>query len=170
MTKSKRLGPLDGHGMHTVIETDDATPEAPEVPEPQTDANEGPKDGEPTGPLPGAADYDWSAHYGEDVELYRHTFRDGTVVALRPFGSVFSKTLLWKLRNADSESEVQFTAIMRGGCPAVDVVLDRVAGAVIDSDDYEYDPIDDLFASWMKAGTSTTPESNDGLSLGKSDS
>ncbi len=125
---------------------------------------------EPQGPLPGAADYDWSAHYGEDVELYRHTFRDGTVVALRPFGSVFSKTLLWKLRNADSESEVQFTAIMRGGCPAVDVVLDRVAGAVIDSDDYEYDPIDDLFASWMKAGTSTTEDADDGLSLGKSGS
>lgn len=120
-------------------------------------------------PLPGAADYDWSAHYG-DIELYRHTFRDGTVVALRPFGSVFSKTLLWKLRNAESESEVQFTAIMRGGCPAVDVVLDRVAAAVLDADDYEYDPIDDLFDSWMKAGTSTTPEANDGLSLGKSES
>lgn len=123
---------------------------------------------EPHGPLPGAADYDWSAHYGADVELYRHTFRDGTVVALRPFGAVFSKTLLWKLRNAEATTEVEFTTIMRGGCPAVDVVLDRVAGAVIDSDDYEYDPIDDLFQSWMKAGTSTTPESNDGLSLGKS--
>lgn len=134
--------------------------EAPETPE-------APKD-EPTGPLPGAADYDWSAHYGEDVELYRHTFRDGTVVALRTFGVVFSKTLLWNLRNAESTSEVEFTAIMRGGCPAVDVVLDRLARAVMDSDDYGYDPIDDLFQSWMKAGTGTTPEANDGLSLGKS--
>ncbi|OHU53809.1 hypothetical protein BKG81_06820 [Mycobacteroides chelonae] len=140
------------------------------VAEARTDTPEAPKDDESQGPLPGAEDYDWSVHYGEDVELYRHTFRDGTVVALRPFGSVFSKTLLWKLRNAEATSEVEFTTIMRGGCPAVDVVLDRVAGAVIDSDDYEYDPIDDLFQSWMKAGTSTAPESNDGLSLGKSDS
>ncbi|MDM1889074.1 hypothetical protein PP292_24630, partial [Mycobacteroides abscessus] len=80
----------------------------------------------------------------------------------------FSKTLLWKLRNAESEAEVQFTAIMRGGCPAVDVVLDRVAAAALDADDYEYDPIDDLFGSWMKAGTSTTEDADDGLSLGKS--
>ncbi|SKI75369.1 hypothetical protein [Mycobacteroides abscessus] len=170
MTKRKTLGPLDEYGMHTVVETDDASPQSPEVTEPHTDTPEAPKDDEPQGPLPGDADYDWSAHYGEDVELYRHTFRDGTVVALRPFGAVFSKTLLWKLRNAEATTEVEFTTIMRGGCPAVDVVLDRVAGAVIDSDDYEYDPIDDLFQSWMKAGTSTTPESNDGLSLGKSDS
>ncbi|MGH3956950.1 MAG: hypothetical protein ACRDTI_23235 [Mycobacterium sp.] len=118
-------------------------------------------------PLPGAADYDWSAHYG-DAELYRHTFRDGTVVAIRTFGVVFSKTLLWNLRHAESTSEAEFTGIMRAGCPAVDIVLDRVARAVVDSDDYEYDPIDDLFASWMKAGTSSTPEANDGLSLGKS--
>ncbi|SKU84634.1 Uncharacterised protein [Mycobacteroides abscessus subsp. abscessus] len=161
MTKSKRLGPLDESGMHTVIETDEATPEA-------TEATDGPASDAPQKPLPGDAAYDWSAHYGEDVELYRHTFRDGTVVALRPFGSVFSKTLLWKLRNAESEAEVQFTAIMRGGCPAVDVVLDRVAAAALDADDYEYDPIDDLFGSWMKAGTSTTEDADDGLSLGKS--
>lgn len=144
--------------------------ETAEVAEAHTETPEAPKDDEPQGPLPGDADYDWSAHYGEDVELYRHTFRDGTVVALRTFGVVFSRTLLWKLRNAEATSEVEFTTIMRGGCPAVDVVLDRVAGAVLDTDDYEYDPIDDLFQSWMKAGTSTTPESNGGLSLGKSDS
>lgn len=167
MAKSKRLGPLDEHGMHTVIETDDATPEAPEVTEPQTDATEGLKDGEPTAPLPGAVDYDWSAHYG-DVELYRHTFRDGTVVALRTFGVVFSKTLLWNLKNADTTSEVEFKAIMRAGCPAAEAVLNRVAAAVLDSDDYEYDPIEDLFESWMKAGTSTTDDADDGLSLGKS--
>lgn len=159
MTKSKKLGPLDESGMHTVIETDEATPDAAET-------TVTPKD-EPQKPLPGDADYDWSAHYG-DIGLYRHTFRDGTVVALRPFGSVFSKTLLWKLRNAESESEVQFTAIMRGGCPAVDVVLDRVAAAVLAADDYEYDPIAELFALWMKAGTSTTEDADDGLSLGKS--
>ncbi|WP_079673242.1 hypothetical protein [Mycobacteroides abscessus] len=146
--------------MHTVIEADEATPEA-------TETTDGPASDAPHKPLPGDAEYDWSAHYG-DIELYRHTFRDGTVVALRPFGSVFSKTLLWKLRNAETESEVQFTAIMRGGCPAVDVVLDRVAAAALDTDDYEYDPIAELFASWMKAGTSTTEDADDGLSLGKS--
>ncbi|ORA56324.1 hypothetical protein [Mycobacteroides franklinii] len=148
----------------TVVEEAETT----EVTEAQTDTPEAPKDDEPAGPLPGAADYDWSAHYGEGVELYRHTFRDGTTVALRPFGAVFSKTLLWKLRHAESTSEVEFTTIMRGGCPVVDVVLDRVAAAVLDTDDYEYDPIDDLFQSWMKAGTSTTPDADDGLSLGKS--
>lgn len=118
-------------------------------------------------PLPGAADYDWSAHYG-DVNLYRHTFRDGTVVALRTFSAVFSKALLWKLRNAESTTEVEFAAIGRAGCPAAEVVLNRVAAAVLESDDYEYDPIEDLFESWMKAGTSTTPDADDGLSLGKS--
>lgn len=162
MAKRKTLGPLDGHGMHTVIETDDAAPEAAEATEAQPDT---PK--KPQGPLPGAADYDWSAHYG-DVELYRHTFRDGTVVALRTFGAVFSKALLWKLRNAESTTEVEFATIERAGCPAAEAVLNHVAAAVLESDDYEYDPIDDLFQSWVKAGTSTTPDADDGLSLGKS--
>lgn len=139
----------------------DADPETPSDSQP---------DGEPTEdaqPLPGAEDYDWAAHYG-DVELYRHTFRDGTVVALRTFGVVFSKTLLWNLKNADTTSEVEFKAIMRAGCPAAEAVLNRVAAAVLESDDYEYDPIEDLFESWMKAGTSTTDDADDGLSLGKS--
>ncbi|OHU26270.1 hypothetical protein BKG77_06950 [Mycobacteroides chelonae] len=135
--------------------------------DPEPDNQPDDKPTEDAKPLPGAADYDWSAHYG-DVDLYRHTFRDGTVVALRTFGAVFSKSLLWKLKDAESTTEVEFATIVRAGCPAAEAVLNHVAAAVLESDDFEYDPIEDLFNSWMKAGTSTTPDADDGLSLGKS--
>lgn len=136
---AKKLGPLDEHGMHTVIETDDSS----EKPEPK----------------PGDADYDWSAHYG-DAELYTHTFADGTVVALKTFGSIFSKTWMYKIRHLHTEVDVEMAAIERGACPEANMVLENLDA------DGDSDPIDELFKAWSTNATAPA-EGEEGLTSGE---
>lgn len=112
----------------------------------------------PAEPKPGAPDYDWSAHYGTD-DLYRHTFADGTVVALKPFGSIYSKTWLYKIRNMVTDVDVQFASIDRASCETARAVLESL-------DDTVGDPLDDLFTAWVAAGTQHA-DGDEGLTSGK---
>lgn len=96
-------------------------------------------------PKPGDADYDWSAHYDTN-DLYRHTFADGTVVALKKFGAIYSKTWLYKLRGLVTDVDVEFAALDRGACETAKELL-------MSLDDSDGDPISDLFAAWVDAGT-----------------
>ncbi len=100
---------------------------------------------EPAKPKPGDKDYDWAAQYGTD-NLYVHTFPDGTVVALKPFGSIYSKTWLYKLRKAVSDVDIEFAALDRGSCDVARVVLESI-------DDSEGDPLSDLFKAWAATAT-----------------
>lgn len=110
-------------------------------------------------PKPGAADYDWSAHYDTD-DLYTHTFKDGTVVAIKAFGAIYSKTFLYKIRGLPTDTDIEFAAIDRASCPTAQEVL---AGL----DDTVGDPIDELWTAWIAAGTSRG-EGDPGLTPGKS--
>lgn len=94
-------------------------------------------------PKPGDADFDWSVLYGTD-ELYVHTFPDGTVVALKSFGSIFSKTWLYKIRSLKTNVDVELAAIDRGTCPQARAVLEQL-------DDSEGDPIDELWSAWSSS-------------------
>lgn len=124
------------------------------------DAGVGPADQTPAAgePKPGDPDYDWSAHYGTE-DLYRHTFADGTVVALKPFGSIYSKTWLYKIRNMATDVDVQFASIDRASCETARAVLESL-------DDTVGDPLDDLFTAWVAAGTQRA-EGDQGLTPGK---
>lgn len=97
-------------------------------------------------PKPGDPEYDWVAAYGTS-DLYAHTFPNGTVVALKPFASIYSKTWLYKIRNLPTESDIQFAAIDRGSCDVAREVLESL-------DDSAGDPLDDLWRSWSASGTS----------------
>ncbi|OFJ55183.1 hypothetical protein BEL07_03135 [Mycolicibacterium grossiae] len=103
-------------------------------------------------------DYDWSPHYDTD-DLYRHTLPNGQVIALRTFGSIYSKSWLYKLRNAQTDTDVQFAAIDRAACPLAQTILESVDAPIGGSD-----PLDALWEAWSKAGTSHG-EGGDGLSL-----
>ena len=94
---------------------------------------------------PGDKDYDWAAEYDTE-SVYVHTFPDGTTVGLKPFGSIYSKTWLYKVRNATSDVDLEFSALDRGSCPAARRVLEGL-------DDTDGDPLSDLFTAWAKAGT-----------------
>jgi hypothetical protein len=117
---------------------------APEpVTEPVTETVTEPKP-EPK-PKPGAAGYDWAAQYNTD-NLYVHTFPSGTVVALKPFGSIYSKTWLYKIRTLQTDVDIEFAAIDRGACDVAREVLRTL-------DDSDGDPIDDLFKAWAASAT-----------------
>ena len=96
-------------------------------------------------PKPGAADYDWAADYGTD-NLYLHTFPSGTVVALKPFASIYSKTWLYKIRTLQTDVDIEFAAIDRGASDTARAVLR-------DLDDTDGDPIDELFKAWAASAT-----------------
>lgn len=108
-------------------------------------------------PKPGDPDYDWVARYGTD-DLYTHTFSDGTVLALKSFASIYSKTWLYKVRKMASNAEVEFAAFDRASCGEARDVLENL-------DDTAGDPIDELFKAWTKAGTSRG-DGDDGLTPG----
>lgn len=110
-------------------------------------------------PKPGAADYDWAPHYDTD-DLYTHTFSDGTVVAIKAFGAIYSKTFLYKVRALPTEADIEFAAIDRASCPLAREIL---AGL----DDTVGDPIDELWTAWVAAGTSRG-KGDPGLTPGKS--
>jgi hypothetical protein len=96
-------------------------------------------------PKPGAADYDWAADYGT-ADLYSHTFPSGTVVALKPFASIYSKTWLYKIRTLQTDVDIEFAAIDRGASDTARAVLR-------DLDDTDGDPIDELFKAWAASAT-----------------
>ena len=104
------------------------------MPKPETDQ-----------PKPGDAGYDWTAHYDTD-DLYIHTFTDGTVVALKAFKTIFSKTWLYKIRSLKTNVDVELAAIDRGSCPEARAVLEGLP-------DSEGDPIDELWAAWSTSDT-----------------
>ena len=107
---------------------------------------------------PGEPGYDWSKHYDTD-DLYTHTFTDGTVVALKPFAAIYSKTWLYKIRGMDSDIDVEFASIDRAACETAREVL-------LSLDDTQGDPLDELLAAWVAAGTSRG-EGDEGLTPGK---
>lgn len=104
---------------------------------------------------PGDPGYDWSQHYG-DADLYLHTFGNGKTVALKVFGSIYNKTWLFKIRKAQSNSEIEFASIERAACDEAIEVLEGLP-------DDDGDPISDLWNAWIKAGTANDPDGDDGL-------
>lgn len=110
-------------------------------------------------PKPGAADYDWSQNYPEGVDLYTYTFPSGTVVAIKTFGAIYSKTWLYKIRNLQSDADIEFAAIDRAACDVAREVL-------MSLDDTVGDPINDLWKAWVADGTSNG-EGDEGLTPGK---
>ncbi|MUL47608.1 hypothetical protein FZI85_25165 [Mycobacterium sp. CBMA293] len=93
-------------------------------------------------PVPGDPDYNWAQHYPEGAELYVHTFPDGKTVALKTFGSIYSKTWLYKISRLQTDTDVIFAAIKRGCCPQADAFLMAL-------DDSVGDPLDDLYQAWL---------------------
>jgi hypothetical protein len=98
-------------------------------------------------PKPGEAGYDWSQHYDTE-NLYLHTFPDGTVVGLKPFTAIFSKTWLYKIRSLPTNVDVELAAIDRGSCPQARAVLEGL-------DDTAGDPIDELWKAWSTSDVKT---------------
>lgn len=110
-------------------------------------------------PKPGAADYDWTPHYDTE-DLYSHTFKDGTVVVIKAFGSIYSKTFLYKIRDLPTDTDIEFAVIDRAACPTAREVL-------LSLDDTEGDPLDDLWNAWIASGTAHA-DGDKGLTPGKS--
>lgn len=118
-----------------------------------------PKESEPkkkSEPKPGDPDYDWSGHY-DTTDLYSHTFPNGTVVAIKPFASIYSKTWLYKVRALQTDVDIEFAAIDRAACETAKEIL-------MNLDDTEGDPLADLYAAWLAAGTK---QGDKGLSAGE---
>lgn len=111
-------------------------------------------------PKPGDAGFDWTPLYGTG-DLYTHTFADGTVVAIRSFGSIYSKTFLYKLRNAQVDTDIQFAAIDRAACATAQAIIESLEAPIGGAD-----PVDELWDAWSKAGTGHA-EGDKGLSLGE---
>lgn len=109
-------------------------------------------------PKPGDPDYDWSGHY-DTTDLYTHTFPDGTVVAIKPFAAIYSKTWLYKIRQLQTDTDIEFAAIDRAACPTAQEVL-------MNLDDTEGDPFDDLYKGWLEAGTKNA-DGDKGLTPGE---
>lgn len=109
-------------------------------------------------PTPGDADYDWSVHYPAGADLYTHTFPDGTVVSIKSFASIYSKTWMYKLRQLNSQTETEFAAIDRGSC-------DEAREVLLNLDDTAGDPLAELFKAWLQAGTKRDDD-DEGLSPG----
>ncbi|OBA94668.1 hypothetical protein A5668_09205 [Mycolicibacterium fortuitum] len=109
-------------------------------------------------PKPGDPDYDWSGHY-DTTDLYTHRFPDGTVVAIKPFASIYSKTWLYKIRQLQTDTDIEFAAIDRAACPTAQEVL-------MGLDDTNGDPFDDLYKAWLEAGT-TNGDGDKGLTAGE---
>ena len=138
-----------------VEELDDGTIAVTEV---AGTAAEPPGDAEKADPKPGDADYDWSGHY-DTTDLYTHTFPDGTVVAIKPFASIYSKTWLYKIRQLQTDTDIEFAAIDRAACPTAQEVL-------MNLDDTEGDPFEDLYKAWLEAGTKNA-DGDKGLTSGE---
>lgn len=109
-------------------------------------------------PNVGDPDYDWSTHYGTD-ELYTHTFPNGTVVAIKTFEAIYTKTWLYSIRGLQTNVDFEFAAIDRAACPTAQEVLESL-------DDADSDPIADLFKAWTSKGTSRG-KGDEGLTPGK---
>ena len=109
-------------------------------------------------PKPGDPDYDWSGHY-DTTDLYTHRLPDGTVVAIKPFASIYSKTWLYKIRQLQTDTDIEFAAIDRAACPTAQEVL-------MGLDDTNGDPFDDLYKAWLEAGTSNG-DGDKGLTAGE---
>jgi hypothetical protein len=106
-------------------------------------------------PKPGEPEYDWTPHY-DTPNLYRHTFKDGTVVAIRSMQAIQNRTWMYKMRDVKSDDQFIVKAISRASCVVADGVLMRL-------DDTHGDPIDELWAGWLAAGTGN---GDGGLSAG----
>ncbi|WP_396921683.1 hypothetical protein [Mycolicibacterium sp.] len=97
-------------------------------------------------PKPGDPDYDWSHHYPEGVDLYTHTYPNGTVVSLRRFKDIYSKQWLRSIRNLESDFDIQNAAIDRAACETAQEVIDAVPCPIGEPDQF-----DALFEAWQKA-------------------
>jgi hypothetical protein len=124
-------------------------PETPLVVEPDPQPERVPKPGEP--------DYDWSPHY-DTTDLYRHTFKDGTVVAIKSLDAIKTRTWMYKMRDVKSDDQFITLAISRASCVVAD-------GVLMGLDDTHSDPIDELWTAWLAAGTSRG-DGDKGLSAG----
>lgn len=120
---------------------------------------------EPPAPKVGSAEYDWSPHYDGD-DLFTFTFKNGTVIALRSFNSIYSKTWLYKVQqmvnDGATDVDIEFAALDRAACPTARELL-------LSLDDTTGDPIDDLWQAWVASGTKPAEDAPDsaGLSAGK---
>lgn len=109
-------------------------------------------------PVPGEKGYDWSSHY-DTKDLYVHTFTDGTVVALKPFPTIYSKTWLYKIKDLPTIADVEFAAIDRAACETAKEVL-------LSLDDSNGDPLEELYEAWIADGTKRRAN-DEGLTPGK---
>jgi ankyrin repeat protein len=96
-------------------------------------------------PKPGDKDYDWVTEYGTG-DIYTHTLPNGKVVALKAFGSIFSKTWLFKIRHLKTNVDVELAAIDRGTCDTAKQLLEDL------DDTGDSDPIADLWKAWTEGG------------------
>lgn len=116
-------------------------------------------------PQVGSPDYDWSAHY-DTTDLFHYSFADGTQIAIRSFASIYSKTWLYKVsqmvKEGATDVDIEFAAIDRAACPTARELL-------LNLDDTEGDPINDLWLAWVASGTKPAPTAPDdaGLAPGK---
>ncbi len=117
-------------------------------------------------PKIGSAEYDWAAHY-DNADTFRYEFADGSVIEIRTFDSIYSKTWLYKVQSmvdaGATDVDVEFAAINRAACPVAQELL-------MSLDDSVGDPIDDLWQAWVISGTkpAATASDSDALSVGKS--
>ena len=99
-------------------------------------------------PTIGAADYDWSPHYPEGTKLYRHTYPDGQVVAIRRFGDIYSKQWLRSIKHLEIEFDIESAAIDRAACEAARDLIDTRPCPVDGPDDFH-----ELWKAWTSAGS-----------------
>jgi len=109
----------------------------------------------PKSPKPGDADYDWTPHYPDGVDLYTHTYPNGTVVAIRRFKDIYSKQWLRSIKHLKNSFDVEDAAINRAACDVAQAVIDAVPCPVGEPDQFEI-----LFKAWQQADT-------DGLTTGE---
>ena len=119
---------------------------AEKEPEPEKKPEPKPGSAKKSEPKAGDVAYDWSHHYPEGVDLYTHTYPNGTVVALRRFKDIYSKQWLRSIRNLETDFDIQNAAIDRAACETAQEVIDAVPCPIGEPDQF-----DALFEAWQKA-------------------
>lgn len=109
-------------------------------------------------PKPGDPDYDWSQHYPEGTALYKHTYPDGQVVALRRFRDIHSKQWLRSVQHLPTDFDIESAAIDRGTCELAREIIDNRPCPIDGPDDF-----DELWKAW----TSTDSENPEGVPAGE---
>ncbi|MGC5027060.1 hypothetical protein ACLQ3K_20115 [Tsukamurella sp. DT100] len=96
-------------------------------------------------PEPGDAGYDWTQHYPKGTKLYRHTYADGVVVAIRRFGDITSKQWMLSISHLQTDFQIENAAFERGACPEAAAIIRNRPAPLDGPDDFQ-----DLWDSWTR--------------------